>query len=178
VVWQSVADELLRTRYSALVAHAAFLAGAREGAEDLVHEAFVSTFSRIRPFPNAFAAEGYVRRAIATKYLDRERNRARENSVATRAWSDGAAPPADDGVGTPGAVDDVLAGLTPRERACVALRYIDQYSTAETAKALGISEGAVKRYVADGVHKIAARYGAEDDAGPDWATVHVSGGKR
>ena len=36
----------------------------REGAEDLVHDAFVATFSRVRPFPNATAAEGYVRRAI------------------------------------------------------------------------------------------------------------------
>ena len=36
--WQGVAEELLHTRYGALVAHAAFVSGSRDGAEDLVKQ--------------------------------------------------------------------------------------------------------------------------------------------
>ncbi|MCR6712086.1 MAG: sigma-70 family RNA polymerase sigma factor [Demequina sp.] len=152
--WQAVAEELLRTRYGALVAHAAFVSGSREGAEDLVHDAFVATFSRVRPFPNATAAEGYVRRAIVTKYLDRTKAQARQRQAALRAAAQPTEMP-DAAVGLGGDVTDVLAGLSPRERACVTLRYIDQLSTAETAHALGIAEGSVKRYLADASRKIA-----------------------
>jgi RNA polymerase sigma factor (sigma-70 family) len=44
--------------------------------------------------------------------------------------------------------------LPPRERACVVLRYLDQLSTVETAQALGLSTGAVKRYLSDGIRNL------------------------
>ena len=154
--WQGVAEELLHTRYGALVAHAAFVSGSRDGAEDLVHDAFVATFSRLRPFPNAIAAEAYVRRAIVTKYLDRAKASARQREVAVRVANEPVhVPDAAEGLGAD--VADVMVGLSPRERACVTLRYIDQLSTAETARALGLAEGSVKRYLADASHKVAAR---------------------
>ena len=37
-----------------------------------------------------------------------------------------------------------LADLPPRQRACVVLRYFDDLSVADTASALGCSEGTVK----------------------------------
>ena len=145
----------MRTRYAALVRHATFVSGSREGAEDLVHDAFVATFSRVRAFPNAAAAEGYVRRAIVTKYLDRVTSQSRQRAAAARVAAEPVyVPDAASGLG--GDTVDVLEGLSPRERACVTLRYIDQLSTAETAKALGIAEGSVKRYVADASRKIVA----------------------
>ena len=70
----------------------------------------------------------------------------------------------DAAAGLGGDVTDVLAGLSPRERACVTLRYIDQLSTAETAHALGIAEGSVKRYLADASHKIAQLVATEGGA--------------
>lgn len=158
--WQSVAEEVLRSRYGALVAHAAFVSGSREGAEDLVHDAFVATFSRVRPFPNATAAEAYVRRAIVTKYLDRGRAASREQRASARLVAQPVHMP-DAAAGLGGDVADVLAGLSPRERACITLRYIDQLSTAETAHALGLAEGSVKRYLADASRKVADLVGQE-----------------
>jgi RNA polymerase sigma factor (sigma-70 family) len=161
--WQSVAEEVLRSRYGALVAHAAFVSGTREGAEDLVHDAFVATFSRVRPFPNAVAAEAYVRRAIVTKYLDRAKTSSRERQASARLGAEPVHVP-DAAAGLAGDVADVLAGLSPRERACVTLRYIDQLSTAETARALGLAEGSVKRYLADASRKVAALVAQEGGA--------------
>ena len=153
--WQSVAEDVLRSRYSALVAHATFVSGARDGAEDLVHDAFIATFSRVRPFPNAIAAEAYVRRAIVTKYLDRAKASSRARQATERLGAQPVHVP-DVSAGVGGDVADVLVGLSPRERACVTLRYIDQLSTAETAHALGLAEGSVKRYLADASRKVAA----------------------
>lgn len=161
--WQSVAEDVLRSRYGALVAHAAFVSGSRDGAEDLVHDAFIATFSRVRPFPNAIAAEAYVRRAIVTKYLDRARASSRERQTSERLGAQPVHMP-DASAGLGGGVADVLAGLSPRERACVTLRYVDQLSTAETAQALGLAEGSVKRYVADASRKVAALVAQEGGA--------------
>ena len=44
-----------------------------------------------------------------------------------------------------------LAHLSERQRACVVLRHLDDLSVRDTARTLGLSEGAVKRYVSDAV---------------------------
>ena len=70
-------------------------------------------------------------------------------------------------------IDQAMALLTPQERACVALRYMDQLSTREAAVALGISEGSVKRYVYDGVRKLSAAINIEIEAADhEWAAVN------
>ena len=57
-----------------------------------------------------------------------------------------------------------LQTLPPRVRACVALRYLDELSVRETADALSLSEGAVKRYVSDGIRALNALLGTSDSA--------------
>ena len=44
------------------------------------------------------------------------------------------------------------------------LRHLDGLSVAETAHALGIAEGSVKRYVADGIGKLNALLGTQEAA--------------
>ena len=44
--------------------------------------------------------------------------------------------------------------LTPRERACVVLRYYEDLNVVDIAETLGISAGAVKRYLSDGLAKL------------------------
>ena len=44
--------------------------------------------------------------------------------------------------------------LTPRERAVVVLRYYADLSETETAAALGLAVGSVKRYAADALAKL------------------------
>lgn len=59
-------------------------------------------------------------------------------------------------------VHDALARLTARQRACVVLRHLEGLSVAETAAALGCSEGTVKSTTSDGMTTL--RIGLEEGA--------------
>jgi RNA polymerase sigma factor (sigma-70 family) len=48
-----------------------------------------------------------------------------------------------------------LATLSPRQRACVVLRYYEDLSVVEIADELGCAEGTVKRHLADARTKLA-----------------------
>jgi RNA polymerase sigma-70 factor (ECF subfamily) len=149
-----VLDEMLQERRSALVAYACLIVVDRRDAEDLVHEAIVRTFSRPRAVTEVHAAEGYVRQAVRTVFLDQTRSR--------RTWlgkvhllADGSvARPAEDAATASADVGAALRALSPRERACVVLRYFDDLPVADIAASLHLSEGAVKRYLSDGAGKL------------------------
>ncbi|NTV39920.1 MAG: RNA polymerase sigma factor [Demequinaceae bacterium] len=172
--WEHVATELVETRYGALVGYATMLTGSRSDAEDIVHDALIAVFGKRRSLANVGAAEGYVRRAIANKFLDRARKGGREKVAFRRV-----AQESDETVAGPegaavdrSSIDQAMALLTPQERACVAMRHMDQLSTREAAVALGISEGSVKRYVYDGVRKLSAAINIEFEAADqEWASV-------
>lgn len=155
--WQVVLEEVIRERRGALVGYACLYAPDRATAEDLVQEALVRVFSRPRTISQAQAAEGYVRQAIRTTFLDQARK--------DKVWrgkqhlfhdDEGARSPehaAAAGVDVRGA----LATFTPRERACVVLRHYDDLSVPDIAAELGVSDGAVKRYLSDAATKLRAR---------------------
>lgn len=155
--WEQVLDDVVRTRRAALVGYACLFAPPAE-AEDLVQEALVRTFARRRSFEDAFAAEGYVRAAVRTAFLDRARRRKAWDArahlfVASDARSPEAAVTAGVDVGA------ALALLAPRERTCVVLRYFDDMLVADIAAELSLSEGAVRRYLSDAVGKLRQHLG-------------------
>jgi RNA polymerase sigma factor (sigma-70 family) len=55
-----------------------------------------------------------------------------------------------------------LQKLTPRERACLVLRYYDDLKVDDIAETLGLSSGAVKRYLSDGLARMAAALRPDD----------------
>jgi len=61
-------------------------------------------------------------------------------------------------------VQEALATLSPRQRASVVLRFFEDMTVAQVADALSVSEGAVKRYLSDGIRRM------EDHLGPVHAT--------
>ncbi len=162
--WRSLFDELVSKRYPYLVGYALLLTGNRADAEDLAHDALVSTFGTRRKIANCGAAEGYVRRAIANRFVDKGRKKERERRAFTRAaGGDGrGVRMMDADVADRTTLGDALQTLSPRERAAVTLRYVDGLSTAETAATLGISAGAVKRYVHDAVESLNGALGTDD----------------
>jgi RNA polymerase sigma factor (sigma-70 family) len=158
--WEDLLEQVVRERYQRLLAHATLVCASRADAQDLVQESLIATFSGKARFSSVEQAEAYVRRAIVTRAVDASRQRARETRLMQRAAGRAAsAVVVEDRL--PGAdVVRALAGLSPRERACVVLRLMEDMSVTETASTLGLSEGAVKRYTSDGVGRLNVALGA------------------
>lgn len=170
---------LVAERGPALVGYAYLLCGRLAEAEDLVQEGLVRTFARRRSGLEVAALEAYVRQAILTAYLDAYRKRRRWLAVAHLARPvDGPSVAAPDAVAVRRTdVRDALATLPARERACVVLRYLEDLSTRDVADRLGLSEGAVKRYLSNA----RARLGPlldEDGRPADHVDVALEGGPR
>ena len=160
--WEPMLYELDHARRGRLLSFATALAGSN-AAEDLVQEAVVATFSRHRGFASVGQAEHYVRRAIATKYVDSQRKAISARVSERRASVVEAVPDGTAGVIAEDAVSRALRALAPRVRACVVLRYLEDLSIRDTASTLGLSEGAVKRYVSDGISQLNLALGTTDD---------------
>ena len=177
--WEPMIDELSAQRRGRLLAFATMIAGA-SNAEDLVQEAVIATFSRNRGFTTVGQAEQYVRRAIATRYVDSVRRDQAGKRAERRAADREVAPDAVDGIDSGHALDAALTQLPPRVRACVVLRFVEDLSVRETATQLGLSEGAVKRYVSDGLAVLNRELGTTDTLEDNNRTpvIHPEGGAR
>jgi RNA polymerase sigma factor (sigma-70 family) len=149
-------------RGEALTRYAYFVSGNADDAADLVQDALVKTFGRLRNGFSVASAEAYVRRAILNTYLDRGRRTTRWRRIAHFE----SVPEAEDSTteATDARIDlhEELQKLTPRERACLVLRYYDDLKVDDIAETLELSPGAVKRYLSDALGKMALRLSAGD----------------
>lgn len=171
-------EGLCRERYGSLLGYATLLTGSRPAAEDIVQQALIAVFSKRRRFDHIGAAEAYVRRAISTTFLDSQRGSRRARAMEQRFAA--TAPPHHEDPEPEGAhLERIVSTLPPRVRACVVLRFMDDLSVRETAHVLGLSEGAVKRYVSDGLRSLNAALGTNEEL-DDTTTADVTtrGGAR
>ena len=176
VSWEQELGTLDATRGSALVAYAYLLTGNAHAAEDLVQDGLVNCYSRRRPHEVEWL-EAYVRRVILNTYLDAYRSTSRLAKI-THLLAD--EPGADEhaAAGDRADVARALTVLSPRERACVVLRFYDDLTLPEIGQRLGISAGAVKRYLSDARHKLEPLLGPQPAlADEDVATI-ANGGRR
>lgn len=153
--WELVVTQLVRERGAALQRYAFLLCGNPDDAADLVQDALVKTFGRLRNGFSVTSAEAYVRKAILNTYLDGGRRRSRWRRIAhlevTPESLDSESPTTELRLD----VLNQLQRLAPRERACIILRYYEDLKVDEIAETLAISSGAVKRYVSDALAKLA-----------------------
>ena len=147
--WEDELDEFARTRGPALVGYGYLLTGELHAAQDLVQDAFVRTFARHRAGTDAERIEAYVRQAMLNIYRDSYRKRRTWFGVRPLVAERTAYGPPDAVAADKVDVHNALAHLSPRERACVVLRHYEDLTVPDIADRLGLSEGAVKRYLSD-----------------------------
>lgn len=135
--------EFVAARGTALSRTAFLLCGDHAAAQDLAQEALIKTARHWNRVRNG-NPEGYVRKVMLNHHLSWWRRRGRHEYTT-------AAPPAAVAADTTGPVADrlamraALAGLPPRQRAVIVLRYFEDMSEKDIAAALGVSAGTVKR---------------------------------
>lgn len=154
--WKLTLTDLASTRLGSLKLYAFLLCGDNSQAEDLVQEALVRAFARPLRAPKPGAAEAYVRVTMTHLFIDGVRRRSRWDRAAPLvAAADTAADPAGQ-VLDRGVMLTALKDLSPRQRACVVLRYYEDLPVAQIASALGLGEGTVKRYLSEAMTRLAA----------------------
>lgn len=194
--WDDELSDLVARRGRALTGYAYLLCGDAQQAEDLVQDALVKVFSRLRRPPARTGAvrtvdldaaasgraeiastEGYVRSAILSLYLDGYRRRRRWTGVRHLVATDDAVRGPEAAATARVDVAAALAALTPRQRACVVLRYVEDLTVPQVAAALGSAEGTVKRHLHDAM---AAMQGALQASGDHTTTrsAQPRGGRR
>lgn len=101
-----------------------------------------------------YALTGDVRRTMLNLYLDETRRFALWRKAQPKvAVEDRVKAPASD-ITARADVTAALRGLSPRQRACVVLRFYDDLTVPQIAATLGIAEGTIKRHLADGVRAL------------------------
>jgi len=153
--WEDVVTQLIAERGEALTRYAYLISGNRDDTSDLVHDALVKTFGRLRNGFTIANAEAYVRRAILNTYLDRGRRISRWRKIAHLTGEPQIQESPDAETETRLDLQSQLMKLRPRERACLVLRYYEDLTVNDIAETLQISSGAVKRYVSDALARMA-----------------------
>lgn len=159
--WEQIVARLVAERGDALTRYAYLVSGNRDDASDLVQDALVKTFGRLRNGFSIESAEAYVRRAILNTYLDSGRRVTRWRKLVPVLAAPELDEPKDGETDARLDLQGQLARLSPRERACIVLRYYEDLKVDDIAEWLEISPGAVKRYLSDGLAKMAVSMSGE-----------------
>lgn len=150
--------ELYRTHSPGALRLAYLLTGERDLAQDLVQDAFVRLFGRYRDLRDSNHFEAYLRKTIVNLSKDHRRKGTHERSYLSRY-----APP--ERVDVPPTRDDelrvALMQLPERQRAAIALRYLEDLSEQQTAEVMDTSVAAVKSLTQRGAAALRQQLGGE-----------------
>ncbi|MGW7681458.1 RNA polymerase sigma factor [Kribbella sp. NPDC054772] len=158
--WERAFRDLLAARGTALRAYGYLLTGESSAAADLVQDALLRVFSRLRVNDDIPELESYVRRVMLNRYVDSTR-RARRWRAKRHLLLQPAVQVEDPGLA--GDVRQALTTLSPRQRACVVLRYYEDLTVPEIAARLHCAEGTVKRHLADARSKLATQLAVPEE---------------
>nr|WP_268788522.1 SigE family RNA polymerase sigma factor [Nocardioides sp. Root151] len=137
-------------------------------AEDAAQEALIRVYRSWHRVERREGLLAYARRTTIRILIDDSRRPVRrERSVDIDDHHVAGIPAPDGGIVERDAMVRALSELTPRRRACVVLRYYHQLSVAETAAALGCSEGTVKSQTSDALRALRPLLATDDvETGP------------
>jgi RNA polymerase sigma-70 factor (sigma-E family) len=146
-------EEFAAARAGALLRYAHVLTGDRARAEDLVQDALAGVYRHWSRVGDG-SPEAYVRRSILHGYLGRWRRIGRWEQYGTAP--EVAQPDLADAAVERDALRSALAGLPPRMRAVLVLRFYEDMTEAQAAAVLGVSIGTVKSATSKALAKLRA----------------------
>jgi RNA polymerase sigma-70 factor (sigma-E family) len=135
--WEADYTEYFVARQRSFMRAAYAMLGSWPAAEDAVQSTFTALYSHW-PRIRAFNTEAYGRRVLVNTCIAASRKRSRE--LVTDRVPDVAVSGGHDVVD----LMDALAQLSVKDRAVVALRYLEDMSVRDVAAALDLPEGTVK----------------------------------
>jgi RNA polymerase sigma-70 factor (sigma-E family) len=164
---EQIAD-LFTQHYEGLCRLASLLLGDRAGAEEVVQEAFLRTFSSWWRIRHPERAQWYLRAAVVNQCRSRLRRRTTEDRSNRTVYATDPERPVAGGsggdvVGASGdalVVMDAVRALPPRQRETVILRYYEDLPEVEIAGILGCSVGTVKSQLSKARAALAAALGS------------------
>lgn len=146
--------EFVHATWSGLYRTAYLLVGDHGLAEDLVQTALARTYASWPRIDDPGSAPGYARTTLVNTAMSWFRKRSWRSEVSTDQLPDQRGAVADSDPSLRPTVVAALSRLAPRQRAVVVLRYYEDASVAETARALGCSEGTVKSQTSDALARL------------------------
>jgi RNA polymerase sigma-70 factor (sigma-E family) len=151
--------EFVALRGPALIRLGWLLTADAEAAADLVQDALVRVIPKWGEITPA-AREAYLRTVIRSIWIDGWRRQGRGRFTVVPApdvlglADDGAADLGIEGFGDRAVLADALAQLAPGQRAVLVLRFYEDQTEAQTARALGCSISTVKTQARDALARL------------------------
>jgi RNA polymerase sigma-70 factor (sigma-E family) len=140
-------DAFVASRGAALLRFAYVLTADAELAQDVVQEALVKAFRSWDRVRAADQPEAYVRRIVVNEYTSwrrRLRNRERPTADSLLDTANSGFGAGLDAIAERDVVWRAMAGLPPRQRAVLVLRFYEDLSEDEIARVLGCAGGTVR----------------------------------
>ncbi|HEX2783644.1 MAG TPA: sigma-70 family RNA polymerase sigma factor [Ilumatobacteraceae bacterium] len=152
-------ETLYRQELPTLIALATTMTGSRDVGADLAHEALARAYRDWRTVGRLERPGAWVRRVLINLTIDAHRRRERETLALALLDAHPIAAPAE-AVGE--AFWAAVRALPERQRAAVALYYIEDLSITEIADILGVAAGTVKTSLFMARRSLAVSLGAEE----------------
>ena len=134
-------EDLFERHHARLFAGLCLVTGSRSEAEDVMQEAFLQVWQRWDRVSNMDEPAGYLFRTAMN--LTRKRRR-RATVALKRAVGLASTPDAFAQVDDRDELIRAIQGLAPRERAAIVLTALEEYSSSEAGRMLGIADSTVR----------------------------------
>jgi len=161
--WEQTLDAIVATRSRALLEYAFVLTRNQAEAADLVQEALLAAFCRLRVSNDLADVEAYVKKSILNRYLNQCRKARRWRLLRPRLVARDLQVPVEDGVAAADSLARALGVLSPMQRAAFSLRFFDDLSVAQIAATLGCSSGGASRHLADARQRLARELSRQEE---------------
>jgi RNA polymerase sigma-70 factor, ECF subfamily len=152
-------EKLYRRELAPLIALATSMTGNRELGADLAHEALARAYRDWRTVGALEQPGSWVRRVLINLTIDAHRRTARETLAVARMGPHQVTSSADTVSET---FWKAVRALPERQRAAVALYYVEDLAVTEIAEILGVAPGTVKTSLFMARRSLAVSLGAEE----------------